>query len=219
MQDIPNHAVEATLNSITLNKNIQGGIFKFRIDLSRGSEEDFFTVVTKSLCFSSGELFRRYSLLLELIKKKDEEIVEYKAVGAKLIRKHIETKKFTEELFNSEKGKEINYLNGFNSVASLYKEPERPDLKKEVSCSENLKSPVESGNLNMEADENINVSESSETLISNISGIKSSASSKSSEILKRKQEEKRKKAKKAKSTISASFMKPAIKKENRVKIL
>lgn len=69
----------------------------------------------------------------------------------------------------------------------------------------------------MEADENKKVSESSETLIPNSSETKSSASSKSSEILKRKQEEKRKKAKKVKSAISASFTKPVVKKENRVK--
>ena len=86
LTDIPNHSVQKSINSITLHKNIQGGIFKFRIELNRASDEEFFEVVTKSLCLSSMELFRRYSILLEFIKKKDEEIAEYKAEGAKLIR-------------------------------------------------------------------------------------------------------------------------------------
>ena len=86
LSDIPHYIVQKSINSITLNKNIQGGIFKFKIELSKGSEEQFFETVTKFLCLSSRVLLNRYYILLEVIKKKEEEIAEYKAEGAQLIR-------------------------------------------------------------------------------------------------------------------------------------
>ena len=74
------------MDHINLSKIIEGGIFKFNIELTKASSEQFWEEVTKKLCDSVAVLTHKNKLLTEIIKNKDKEILEYKLEGAQLIR-------------------------------------------------------------------------------------------------------------------------------------
>lgn len=97
LSDIPEYAKESSTNVIKLSKHFEGGNFKFELLFSKGTTEEFWENVTKPLYLSSIELMRRQNILLDLVKRKDTEIAEYKAEGAELLRKNIETKVFDED--------------------------------------------------------------------------------------------------------------------------
>lgn len=78
--------VEASVEQIKLRTQIEGGPMKFVINFIKGTTRDFWEIITKPLCISSMEIIRQHKFLLDLMKKKDEEIAEYKAEGAELIR-------------------------------------------------------------------------------------------------------------------------------------
>ncbi|OAD55866.1 hypothetical protein WN48_04249, partial [Eufriesea mexicana] len=78
--------VEASIEQIKLRIEIEGGSMKFAINFIKGTSQDFWEIITKPLCISSMEIIRQHKFLLDLMKKKDEEIGEYKAEGAELIR-------------------------------------------------------------------------------------------------------------------------------------
>lgn len=80
------YIVEASIEHIKLQAQIDGGLMKFYINLEKGTSQDFWEIITKPLYISSMEIIRQHKILLDLIKKKDEEIAEYKAEGAELIR-------------------------------------------------------------------------------------------------------------------------------------
>lgn len=101
--------IELNNYKIILYKNIKGGKFKFELNLSRGSNEEFFGTIMKHICSMTIDLMQKYSLLLKVVKDKDEEIAEYKAVGARLIRS-----KYTEMMFQQSKSnsdKKIKIIN------------------------------------------------------------------------------------------------------------
>ncbi|KAM0737183.1 Non-homologous end-joining factor 1 [Formica fusca] len=108
LNDIPKHmhthTVELSTYRIELRKDqdFERSRLKLRfsLDLLKETPQQFWENVTMPLCLSSMELVRRYKILLDLVKQKDEEIAEYKAEGAELIRKYIATKPFSEELFH-----------------------------------------------------------------------------------------------------------------------
>lgn len=97
LSDVPEYVKESSTNVIKLSKSFEGGNFKFEILFSKGTTEEFWENVTKPLYLSSIELMRRQNILLDLVKRKDTEIAEYKAEGAELLRKNIETKVFDED--------------------------------------------------------------------------------------------------------------------------
>lgn len=80
------YIVEASIEHIKLRAQINGGSIKFSVNLVKGTAQDFWEIITKPLYISSMEIIRQHKFLLDLIKKKDEEIAEYKAEGAELIR-------------------------------------------------------------------------------------------------------------------------------------
>ncbi|KAK2576616.1 hypothetical protein KPH14_005283 [Odynerus spinipes] len=122
LTDIPKHAIEASTERIKLLKTFEGGRFKFELNFSKGTTEEFWENVTKPLYLSSIELIRRQNILLDLIKKKDQEIAEYKAEGAELLRKNIETKVFKEEQLQTHTigVDEKNYIDSFQTVVEFY---------------------------------------------------------------------------------------------------
>ncbi|KAL2729656.1 non-homologous end-joining factor 1-like [Vespula squamosa] len=122
LTDIPKYAVEASVDHIKLLKNFEGGRFKFEVNFSKGTTEEFWENVTKPLYLSSIELMRRQNILTDLIKRKDQEIAEYKAEGAELIRKNIETKVFNENQLNMHaiEVDENNYIDSFQTVVEFY---------------------------------------------------------------------------------------------------
>lgn len=85
LNDVPKYATEITFDEIKLENLIDGVAFKFIIKLTKGNERQFFNQIIKPLCLSSIELRRRNNILLDLIKKKDNEITEYKLSGGQLI--------------------------------------------------------------------------------------------------------------------------------------
>lgn len=94
LNDIPKHmhthTVELSTYRIELRKDqdFERSRLKLRfsLDLLKETPQQFWENVTMPLCLSSMELVRRYKILLDLVKQKDEEIAEYKAEGAELIR-------------------------------------------------------------------------------------------------------------------------------------
>lgn len=80
------YIVEASIEHIKLRAQFNGGSIKFSVNLEKGTSQDFWEIITKPLYISSMEIIRQHQFLLDLIKKKDEEIAEYKAEGAELIR-------------------------------------------------------------------------------------------------------------------------------------
>nr|KAF7409125.1 hypothetical protein H0235_013977 [Vespula pensylvanica] len=122
LTDIPKYAVEVSVDRIKLLKNFEGGHFKFEVNFSKGTTEEFWENVTKPLYLSSIELMRRQNILTDLIKRKDQEIAEYKAEGAELIRKNIETKVFNENQLNTHaiEVDENNYIDSFQTVVEFY---------------------------------------------------------------------------------------------------
>ncbi|CAK9796974.1 Non-homologous end-joining factor 1 [Anthophora quadrimaculata] len=122
LNNISAHIVEASTEQIKLKVSIEGGSMKFALNLLIGKPKDFWENITKPLCISSMEIVRQHEFLLDLIKKKDEEIAEYKAEGAELIRKNIETKRFTEEQLkiNSPSLNTFDYTNAFQRIINFY---------------------------------------------------------------------------------------------------
>lgn len=86
LMDIPKYATETSVDRIKLLRNFEGGYFKFEVNFSKGTTEEFWENLTKPLYLSSVELIRRQNILTNLIKRKDQEIAEYKAEGAELVR-------------------------------------------------------------------------------------------------------------------------------------
>ena len=78
--------INASVEHIKLRAEIDGGTMKFDVNLTKGTPQNFWEIVTKPLCISSMEISRQHKFLLDLVKRKDEEINEYKAEGAKLLR-------------------------------------------------------------------------------------------------------------------------------------
>ncbi|XP_029035132.1 non-homologous end-joining factor 1-like [Osmia bicornis bicornis] len=122
LSDIPKHIVEASPEQIKLRVKLEGGFMKFALNLIKGTPEDFWKFVTKPLCISSMEIIRQHKFLLDLVKKKDEEIAEYKAEGAELIRKNIETKPFMEEQLRTviSSANTDDYTNMFQTITNFY---------------------------------------------------------------------------------------------------
>lgn len=90
LNDIPQYVyktiLEVTAYRIELRKDKDFVKLRFSLDLLKGTPQQFWESVTMPLCLSSMELVRRHKILLVLVKQKDEEIAEYKAEGAELIR-------------------------------------------------------------------------------------------------------------------------------------
>lgn len=90
LNDIPKHIhtciVDVSTYQIELRKDKDFVKLKFSLELHKETPQQFWENVTMPLCLSSMELVRRYKILLDLVREKDEEITEYKAVGAELIR-------------------------------------------------------------------------------------------------------------------------------------
>ncbi|XP_011879444.1 PREDICTED: uncharacterized protein LOC105568402 [Vollenhovia emeryi] len=129
LNDIPQYVhtnvLEATAYRIELRRDKDFVKLKFSLDLLKGTPQQFWENVTMPLCSSSIELFRRYTALLDLVKQKDEEIAEYKAEGAELIRKYIATKPFSEELFHTDAAgcsAATDFVKTFQSVLQFYNE-------------------------------------------------------------------------------------------------
>lgn len=101
LSNISEHTTEASTEEIKLRGKIEGGFVKFNFNLAKATPQQFYEVITKPLCTCSVELLKEREGLIDVIKKKDAEIAEYKAEGAELIRKNIETKPFNEEQFQS----------------------------------------------------------------------------------------------------------------------
>lgn len=85
--NIPNYMVSVTLECIKLSKKIDGGNFLFEIKLEKTTADHFFNDFSKKIFFSISELHQRYNFLLNTLKKKDEEINEYKAQGVEILRR------------------------------------------------------------------------------------------------------------------------------------
>nr|XP_012233223.1 PREDICTED: uncharacterized protein LOC105678445 isoform X2 [Linepithema humile] len=145
LNDIPKHiqtyVAEVSAYRIELRKDKDFIKLKFSLDLVKGTPEQFWENVTMPLSLSSMELIRRHEILLDLIKRKDEEIAEYKAEGAELIRKYIATKPFSEELFhiNTATPVGIDFVKAFQSVICFYNAINLPKLhiKTESEISSN----------------------------------------------------------------------------------
>lgn len=160
LNDIPQYVhtnvLEVTTYRIELRrKNKDFGKLKFSLDLLKGTPQQFWESVTVPLCLSSRELIRRHELLLDLMKQKDEEIAEYKAGGAQLIRKYIATKPFSEELFHIDAAGSTasDFVKTFQSVLHFYNEINLP--KSHVKLESEMSSNSASGTNGTKIDGNV----------------------------------------------------------------
>ncbi|XP_016913332.2 uncharacterized protein LOC107998527 [Apis cerana] len=137
LSNMSEYIVEASIKHIKLRAQIDGGSIKFSVNLEKGTSQDFWEIITKPLYISSMEIIRQHKFLLDLIKKKDKEIAEYKAEGAELIRKNIETKFFTEEQFKIDIPipNIIDYTNTFQRMMNFYNELNFYDITFKESTS------------------------------------------------------------------------------------
>lgn len=98
LNNILKYATKISTNVIVLQNKLDDGIFKFHVNLIKSSPNEFFQEITTPLCSSVGELMRKNKILIQEIKKKDEEIFEYRACGAELLRENIKTETFKDEI-------------------------------------------------------------------------------------------------------------------------
>lgn len=165
LNDIPQYVhanvLEVTTYRIELRKDKDFIKLKFSLDLLKGTLQQFWENVTIPLCSSSVELIRRHKILLDLVKQKDEEIAEYKAEGAELIRKYIATKPFTEELFHTDDAGSTDFINTFQSVIRFYNEITllKSHAKLEVSSNNasGTNDPKMDGNVPLDSSKNDSV--------------------------------------------------------------
>ncbi|KAK9301939.1 hypothetical protein QLX08_005867 [Tetragonisca angustula] len=124
LNNMSRNIINASVEHIKLRAEIDGGTMKFDVNLTKGTPQNFWEIVTKPLCISSMEISRQHKFLLDLVKRKDEEINEYKAEGAKLLRKNIETKCFKEEQLKITilDPNTIDCTNIFQSAMNFYNE-------------------------------------------------------------------------------------------------
>ncbi|XP_068977857.1 non-homologous end-joining factor 1-like isoform X2 [Bombus flavifrons] len=122
LNDMSKYIINATVEHIELQVQVERCLMKFELNLTKGTSEDFWDFVTKPLCISSMEIIHQHKFLLDLMRRKDEEIAEYKAEGAKLIRKNIETKPFKEEQFEITISNPsiIDCKNAFQTMVNFY---------------------------------------------------------------------------------------------------
>ncbi|XP_060811253.1 non-homologous end-joining factor 1-like [Bombus pascuorum] len=122
LNDMSKYIINATVEHIELQVQVERCLMKFELNLTKGTSEDFWDFITKPLCISSMEIIHQHKFLLDLIRRKDEEIAEYKAEGAKLIRKNIETKPFKDEQFKITISNPniIDCKNAFQSMVKFY---------------------------------------------------------------------------------------------------
>ncbi|XP_015434026.1 PREDICTED: non-homologous end-joining factor 1-like [Dufourea novaeangliae] len=161
LSNIPEHIDKVSVEQIKLRTKIEGGSLRFSLNLSKGTCQDFWEIITKPLCVSSMEMIRQQKILVDLIKKKDEEIAEYRAEGVELIRRNTMTEPFREEqlktvipVFNL-----IECTNMFQKIENLYNKPELSEN------SETCIKPTSSKNIQMEkTEESITILSDSNTL-------------------------------------------------------
>ncbi|XP_033338296.2 non-homologous end-joining factor 1 [Megalopta genalis] len=110
---------EASVEQIKLRIQIDRGSMKFILNLSKGTQQKLWEIITKPLCISFMELNRRHKIILDLIKKKDKEIAEYRAEGVELTRKNIQT-----EVFKEEQLKMIIPVPSMNTYINVFQESE-----------------------------------------------------------------------------------------------
>ncbi|XP_034952084.1 uncharacterized protein [Chelonus insularis] len=140
LKNIMDHVVFVSVNEIKLEKEIEGGVFKFSINLTKGNLQDIWAEIIKPLCTNAHELQRQNEIIVKEIKKKDEEITEYKLNG-KLLRK-IETERFDDNLFNSTK---INAetKNLFSMFRSLMNQNDHSNMEKLSNSDDNQTKNIE----------------------------------------------------------------------------
>ncbi|XP_054284109.1 uncharacterized protein LOC129001007 isoform X2 [Macrosteles quadrilineatus] len=98
---------------LDLQSNLDGLLkFKIKFTLHHAEPSQFFEEVSCPLLVTLSELEKQQRLLLDIIKKKDLEIAEYKLEGAKISRGAVETKVFDAESFSNECIKELGATKG-----------------------------------------------------------------------------------------------------------
>lgn len=124
LKNLSNYIVEASVAYMRLKVPVEDGWMKFDLNLTKSTAQDFWENVTRPLCISGIEFIRQRNFLLDLIKRKDEEITEYKAQGAELMRKNIETKLFVEEQLRDDipNSDTVDCANAFRGIMNFHNE-------------------------------------------------------------------------------------------------
>ncbi|XP_043273876.1 non-homologous end-joining factor 1 isoform X2 [Venturia canescens] len=170
LMDIEKRAVKKSVEHIEFAENLDGGIFKFSIDFEKGSSQQLWEEVTMPLCLLAGELQRRQTILLDLVRKKDEEITEYKLNGAKLTRKYITTEKFDQAVFQRNAPKlDIKHIfESFENVMAMQAEVKDSIKLKPVCLTQENNDVALIKNEVLEDSESTEQRENSSTILENI---------------------------------------------------
>ncbi|XP_058808763.1 uncharacterized protein LOC131674238 [Phymastichus coffea] len=99
--NIPKYTTSCSLQYIELENQIEGGCFWFRVNLTKVNPQPFLDQYTENFYTCLSELYHRYNCLLDLVKKKDKEIDEYKTQGVKINKRSLVTDPFNEKFFET----------------------------------------------------------------------------------------------------------------------
>ncbi|XP_046675722.1 uncharacterized protein LOC124364363 [Homalodisca vitripennis] len=91
-----------------LQTNLEGPKFRIKFFLKPGSHSEFYEEVTRPLLTVVAEMERRHHLLVEAIKGKDLEILEYKLEGGQISRKAVETTPFDLNAFSTKCAEDVS---------------------------------------------------------------------------------------------------------------
>lgn len=89
------------MQCIKLEYQIEDGRFWFQIKLTKADPQEYLDQQTENLYKTLSELHYRYNYLLDLVKKKDREIDEYKSQGVSIIKsKYCKLSNIFQKVFN-----------------------------------------------------------------------------------------------------------------------
>lgn len=98
------HRDQDQVMTLEVTSNLTGGVpFKWKFEAKKKSEKTISEEVTFPLLCMVSELIQREKALVSILKRKDAEIDDMKAGGAKVSRKHLETTSFTHKGFQQER--------------------------------------------------------------------------------------------------------------------
>ncbi|XP_072028389.1 uncharacterized protein [Amphiura filiformis] len=111
--------------TIHMATQLEGALpFTWQFHLKEALHEESAEHLTTPLMSMVAELLRRQKELFRILKRKDAEIDDYKASGAKVSRKHLETTPFDDKIFinNMNESKEFGVLVDPNQSTSAFQE-------------------------------------------------------------------------------------------------
>ncbi|XP_008556372.1 uncharacterized protein LOC103577494 [Microplitis demolitor] len=140
LKNIPKYIVnESSTSSIELKKIIEGGIFKYTINLNECNDStEFFEVITVPLCSAFAEYKRQNRLLIHEIINKDEVIMDYELNSDHVVRGSIATKPFSCDTFFGDSTIKVNKNSVLKIFRNIFEENEELFTESYIGNTKNI---------------------------------------------------------------------------------